>query len=133
MKSSTVTLISLIVAGTLIGWAFLSTQSASSWDPNIGPSENVNEVNGVQYIDISAKGGYSPRLTYAKSGIPTILRIETRNTFDCSTSLVMPSLNYRKILSPSGIEEIELPPQKAGTSQKGLCSMGMYGFEVRFN
>ena len=124
---------SLLVAGVLIGGALFFANSNSSWDTNQELSQNVSVVDGVQFVDIKAKGGYFPRLTYAQSGIPTILRIETNNTFDCSSALVIPSLKYRANLEPSGVTEIELPPQKAGSSQKGLCSMGMYGLEVRFN
>ena len=127
------TVISLLVAGALIGGALFFANSNSSWDTNQELSQNVSVVGGVQFVDIKAKGGYFPRLTYAQSGIPTILRIETNNTFDCSSALVIPSLKYRANLEPSGVTEIELPPQKAGSSQKGLCSMGMYGLEVRFN
>lgn len=114
-----------LIGGTLI---FIGTS-------NSGPEErreNVSIIDGVQVIDISARGGYLPKVTYAKAGIPTVLKVETYNTFDCSSALVIPSLGYRKTLEPSGIEEIEVPPQNAGEKINGLCSMGMYGFEVKF-
>lgn len=125
--------ISMLIAGVLIGGAMWLAAPKSDWDPNQGPTENVSVVEGIQYVDIKAKGGYLPRISYAQSGIPTVLRVQTNNTFDCSSALVIPSLKYRGNLAPSGVEEIELPPQEKGSSHKGLCSMGMYGFEVRFN
>ena len=133
MKSTQSIVIALLAVGVLIGGAILLTNRSPSRIENQELSQNVNVVDGIQLIDIRAKGGYSPRLTYAQSGIPTILRVETTNTFDCSSSLVIPSLKYRANLTASGITEIELPPQKAGSKLNGLCSMGMYGFEVRFN
>lgn len=123
---------SLLVAGILIGGAFLLI-SSNAGDKSQEPSENVNVVDGVQFVDIKAKGGYSPRLTYAASGIPTVLRVETNNTFDCSSNLVIPSLGYRASLNPVGVTEIEVSSQKAKSSIRGICSMGMYGFDVRFN
>ena len=124
---------SLIFALILVGGAIFLNSPKSSWDPNQRPSENVSVVDGIQFVDIRAKGGYSPKITYAQSGIPTVLRIETNNTFDCSSALVIPSIEYRTNLAPSGVDEVELPSQKAGSKINGLCSMGMYGFEVRFN
>jgi hypothetical protein len=41
-------------------------------------------------------------------------------------------MNYQKNLPPSGVTEIEIPPQEAGSTFEGLCGMGMYGFEIAF-
>lgn len=133
MKPNKQITISILIAGSFILGAFFLNSSSSSWDSSEGLSENVSVVDSTQFVDIKAKGGYSPNITYARSGIPTVLRIETNNTFDCSSSLVIPSIGYRNNLNPSGITEIELPSQDVGTSLRGLCSMGMYGFELRFN
>ncbi len=88
--------------------------------------------NGVQIIDIAAKGGYSPRVITAKAGVPTTLRVKTRGTFDCSASLVIPKLSYQKFLTPSGTEEIAITAEQAQGTMQGLCSMGMYNFQIRF-
>jgi plastocyanin domain-containing protein len=63
-----------------------------------GDGNNVSIVDGKQVIEILARGGYSPRKTVAKAGVPTILRVKTQNTYDCSSALVIPALNYRKFL-----------------------------------
>lgn len=102
-----------------------------------GPSEqgtrsNVTMENGTQIIAINAKGGYSPRLTIAKAGIPTVIKMNTAGTFDCSSALVIPNLKYRENLPLSGETLIDVPPQQAGTSMQGLCAMGMYNFTVKF-
>ena len=133
MKSQQSIVISVLAVGVLIGGAILLTNKDSSQASVQELSENVSVIDGTQFIDIRAKGGYSPRLTYAGANIPTVLRVETTNTFDCSSSLVIPSMKYRTNLAASGVTEIELPSQKAGSKLNGLCSMGMYGFEVRFN
>lgn len=97
-----------------------------------GDGQNVSIVDGKQVIEILARGGYSPRKTVAKAGVPTILRVKTENTYDCSSSLVIPALNYRKFLSASDTAEVEIPPQKAGDAIKGVCGMGMYSFNIEF-
>ena len=125
------TIISILIAAVLIGGAiFLSYSNPGEKTPD---KNNVSLVDGKQIIDITAKGGYSPRVTEAQAGLPTTIRMNTKGTFDCSSFLVIPSLNYQANLSPAGVTEIELPPQKAGSKLEGLCSMGMYNFAIKFN
>lgn len=127
------TLIATFIASALIvGAVWLSAHSKTT---QVGGEEgaNVTVSDGVQIIDIAAKGGYSPRVSEAQAGIPSILRVNTKGTFDCSSALTIPSLGFRKNLPPSDVTEIELPPQESGTSLQGLCSMGMYSFTVNFN
>ena len=92
----------------------------------------VSVIGGKQIIDITAKGGYSPRVILAQAGMPTVLRVATRGTFDCSASLVIPKLSYQKFLSPTGTEEIAISPEQAQGTMQGLCSMGMYNFQIKF-
>lgn len=94
---------------------------------------NVSIVDGKQIIEIDAKGGYNPRKTAAKADIPTVLKIKTSGTFDCSSALVIPSLGYRKNLPPSGEILVDIPLQKAGSAIQGMCAMGMYNFTLDFN
>ncbi len=94
---------------------------------------NVSFVNGKQIISVRARGGYSPRVSLARADMPTVLRMETKGTFDCSSALIIPSIDYRGYLPQAGITEIEISPQKSGTTLKGFCAMGMYSFQVKFN
>lgn len=131
------TSISIIVAGFLIGvailgWAILLVSSGKTPESNT-KADNISVVDGKQIIEIGAKGGYAPRVSTAKADIPTILRVQTRGTFDCSSALTIPSIGYRANLPPSGVTEIEVPAQKSGATLQGLCVMGMYNFKVQFN
>ncbi len=123
--------------GLLIwGWILFGGENAisqSNEPKNNLYEDNVRIEDGKQIITIRAKGGYYPRKTEAKAEIPTIIRMETNGTFDCSSALVIPSLKYRKSLPISGITEIEVPAQKAGSTLDGLCSMGMYNFAINFD
>lgn len=123
------TIISLIAAGIIIGGAVMLTGRSGASES----AHNVSIVDGKQIIDITAKGGYSPRVSSARADMASVLRIETNGTYDCSSALTIPALHYRDYLTPSGITEIEVPPQKAGTSLQGLCAMGMKNFRINFN
>ncbi len=122
---------SFVIAVGLIGIALYARNQEAPTDAPIDGA-NVSIENGIQYIDISAKGGYSPRVNIAQAGIPTKLKVATSATFDCSASLTIPSIGYRTILPPSGTTEINIPAQEAGTTLQGLCSMGMYSFTIQF-
>ena len=100
--------------------------------PEVASTANVTIENGKQVVEITAKGKYSPRLTEAKAGIPTVIRMETSGTFDCTSQLTVPSVGFRQMLPPTGKTDIVLAEQKPGSKVKGICSMGMYNFEVKF-
>ncbi len=129
MKTPTV--IAIIIGGAFVVVALILTRGGTT-PTDSPPVNNVTVEDGKQIVTISAKGGYSPKVSEAKADMPTTLRIETRATFDCTSVLTIPSMNYEKNLPPTGVTEIELPPQKAGSTFEGLCGMGMYKFEIAF-
>jgi plastocyanin domain-containing protein len=94
--------------------------------------ENSEIRNGVQYITVTAKGGYTPRISSAKAGIPTKLIMKTNGAFDCSSSLVIRSIGFQEILPQTGETEIDLGIPKAGVPLEGVCGMGMYNFTINF-
>jgi plastocyanin domain-containing protein len=122
------TLISIVLVAILIGAALVFSGGGEKAPAS---RENVTVVDGVQYVDITARGGFEPRASIAAAGLPTILRFNTTNTFDCSASVIIPSQNISKNLPYNGKTEIEVGIQAAGTLQ-GSCGMGMYPFEVEF-
>lgn len=126
MKS---TLTSIIVAAVLIGGAFMLSMGNSA--APVANANNVTIVDGKQIIEIKAKGGYQPRKSIAKAGIPTIIRFDTKGTFDCSSSVRIPSMNISKALPQTGTTDIDIGNGQVGTLQ-GTCGMGMYPFEVEF-
>lgn len=129
-----ITVISIIVAVVLIGGAIMF--AGGSKNLNGAGQEAVNNVamvDGKQIITINAKGGYSPRITAAKAGVPTVIKVDTNGTFDCSSAISIPSIGYRNNLPPTGETLIDVPAQQAGTSMRGICAMGMYNFTINFN
>lgn len=128
-------IISFLLAGAIIsGIVFLL--SGGSGEAEVSGQDNtvnVSIVDGKQIVEITAKGLYSPKKTVAKANMPTIIKIKTDGTFDCTKSLNFPSLGLRKSLPPTGETLVELPEQKSGSVVKGVCTMGMYSFAVNFN
>lgn len=94
-------------------------------------ANNVSIVDGKQIVEIKAKGGYSPVKSTAKAGIPTIIRVQTKSTFDCSSLVRIPSMQISEILSANGTKDIDIGTPEAGIL-RGTCGMGMYPFEINF-
>ena len=128
MKTFISVVIIIVVLGGLVSMANRNGGAKPSLPESM---QNVSIVDGKQIIEITAKGGYTPDKSIAKAGVPTILRINTSGTFDCSASVRIPSMNISEILPNSGVKDIDLGIQKAGTLQ-GSCGMGMYPFEIVF-
>jgi plastocyanin domain-containing protein len=129
MKATTVT---IIIAGVLIaGFLVILGLSRGSVPTQTQNANNVSMENGKQVIEISAKGGYQLRQSVAKAGIPTILRFNTSGTFDCSSSIRIPSMNISKALLQTGTTDVDIGSPVSGVLQ-GTCGMGMYRFDVSF-
>lgn len=96
-----------------------------------GAGSNVTTENGVQIVEITAKGGYQPRQSVAKAGLPTVVRFNTQGTFDCSSAVRIPSLGISKSLPMNGRTDIDIGSPIAQTLT-GSCSMGMYRFQIEF-
>jgi plastocyanin domain-containing protein len=139
MKS---TAISIIIASILIGGAIYISKEKPQVENNTQvqtptntesttPTSNVTIENGRQIVSLNVRGGYNPRKSVAKANISTILRFSTNNTFDCSSSIRIPSMNINKILPQSGTTDIDLGVSKVGILS-GTCGMGMYSFEIDF-
>lgn len=127
MKS---TIMSIAATLILIGGAWILARSGSG-QADVIPVNNVTVADGKQVVEIRAKGGYLPRTSTAKADMPTIIRFEASGTFDCSSSVRIPSLDISKSLLMSGTTDIDLGTPAVGTLQ-GSCGMGMYPFEIVF-
>lgn len=137
MKNKTPIII--IIAGLVLGLCiiFISGNKGGNTIVNTnnvtqGSTQNIEVKDGVQYITINAKGGYSPKVTTAKAGIPTKLIVKTDGTYDCSAALRISSVGFQKILQKTGEETIDLGTPVAGVPTRGVCGMGMYSFVVNF-
>ena len=135
MKS---TAVSIVIASIMVSSAIILSKNISNQgqvtnnvNTEVVNLDNVTIVDGKQIINIEVKGGYTPRKSVAKSGIPTVLRFNTSGTFDCSAFIRIPSLNVLQSLPQFGATDIKIDDPKQGTLQ-GMCGMGMYQFTVDF-
>lgn len=129
-------IVAIIIAAIVIFFAISYTGgvSSNSDDGNVNVKEtanNVSVVDGKQIIEIKAKGGYSPEHSFAKAGVPTILRLNTNGTFDCTSIVRIPSMNINQNLPMTGITDINLGVQGVSTLQ-GTCGTGTYPFDIKF-
>lgn len=150
MKNSTAVVIGVLI---IMGTAYFVMRDTSdvSGSPvknvaqNSYPSNNAEQKNevtqggensvmkdGVQYVTITARGGYSPRESSAKAGVPTKLVIKTNGTYDCSAALSISSFNFRKMLPNTGETIVDAGTPKVGDVIRGVCAMGMYSFAINF-
>lgn len=129
-KTASIIIATALVIG--IGIVFFGQSKNNSDSNGTQSAQNVEIRDGIQYVTITARGGYSPRVSTAQANVPTKLIVKTNGTYDCSAALVIRSIGYQKILPQTGEEVIDLGTPQSGTLQ-GLCSMGMYNFAVNFN
>ncbi len=123
--------VAIIIGAVFVGGAILLANDTREPAVKTTSVNNVHMEGGIQIIEIDAKGGYLPRKSIAKAGVPTIIRFNTEATFDCSASVRIPALNVSKILPQTGSTDIDIGSQNVGPLQ-GSCGMGMYPFEVIF-
>lgn len=127
------TIISIIISIAIIGGTlyFVSEKPTNSENGGVARSQNVEIKDGIQYVTVSAQGGYSPRMSSIQPNLPTKLIVKTNGTYDCSASLVVRSAGFQKILQPTGEEVIDLGTPKSGEKIQGVCGMGMYNFQIK--
>ncbi len=114
----------------IIGFFVIFPSSPSSSSGSTTESANVVVKNGTQYVTVDVKGGYSPKISTIQAWLPTKLVMRTNGTYDCSSSLVIRSLNYRNSLPASGEIEIDLGTPESGKKIAWTCGMGMYSFSI---
>lgn len=128
-------LISVVIGLLIIGGAFyLTTEKPAdsvSTSTAVAGNNNVEIKDGVQYVTINAKGGYSPKNSTIKPDMPTKLIVKTNGTYDCSSSLAIRSVGFQKILQSTGEEIIDIGTLAVGEKVQGVCSMGMFNFLVQ--
>jgi Cu+-exporting ATPase len=79
---------------------------------------------GVQEVEITVKGGYTPDLIMVQEGVPLRLVFDRQENSDCSSRVVFPDFGVSKSLAAFGRTTVELMPARAG--EFGFaCGMNM--------
>ncbi|MFN6963634.1 MAG: cupredoxin domain-containing protein [Pyrinomonadaceae bacterium] len=111
--------IAVIVGGValiaLVLWYFFGERR------QIAASENAS---GVQEIDVTVKGGYSPDVIVVKAGRPVRLNFYRDETSSCSEKVVFGDLGIARDLPPFTTTPIEFTPDRPG-EYTFACGMNM--------
>jgi len=79
---------------------------------------------GVQEVEVTVKGGYSPDLIHVQQGVPVRLVFDRQEGSDCTSRIVFPDFQLSKSLPAFQRTSVEFVPDKAG--EFGFaCGMNM--------
>lgn len=98
----------------------------------IQDEKTIEEADGIQIINITAKSGYYPNKIVAKANLASKIRITTDGTYDCSSSISIPGIKANKRLPASGVTEFDIPAKPSNSDLLVTCSMGMYRSVISF-
>jgi len=91
-----------------------------------GPKEAHRAAvrGGVQEVEVTVKGGYSPNLIRVEEGVLLRLVFDRQENSDCSARVVFPDFGVSKSLAAFGRTVVELMPSRVG--EFGFaCGMNM--------
>jgi len=109
----------VVVAGSvvvmlLLAWFFFGPRKA----------RRAAVSGGVQKVEITVRGGYSPDQIGVRAGVPVRLIFDRQESSDCTSRVVFPDFGVSKSLVAFGRTAVEFTPQRAG--RYGFaCGMGM--------
>ncbi|HEU0074340.1 MAG TPA: heavy metal translocating P-type ATPase, partial [Dehalococcoidia bacterium] len=102
------------VAIAVLAWFFFGPKKARAAEMR----------GGVQEIEITVKGGYSPNLIRLQQGVPVRLVFDRQEGSDCTSRVVFPDFKVSKSLPAFQRTAVEFTPDKAG--EFGFaCGMNM--------
>lgn len=110
--------ISVIVAAVLatagLAWFFFAPRRAHT----------AIVHDGVQRIQVTVRGGYSPNVVEVRQGVPVEVEFDRQETGDCSSRVVFPDLGLSSALPAHQRTIVRFTPQRAG-SFGFACGMNM--------
>jgi P-type Cu+ transporter len=102
----------LLLAG--LAWYFFGPKAATE----------AQLTGGVQAVEITVRGGYSPDVIRLVEGVPARLTFDRQESGDCTATVVFPDLQLSRHLPAHGRAVVEFTPTQAGRSSFG-CAMNM--------
>ena len=97
-----------------LAWYFLAPRRAHT----------AAVYDGVQRIEVTVRGGYSPNVIQVRQGIPVEIEFDRQETGDCSSRVVFPGLQLSAALPAHQRTTVRFTPRQAG-SFGFTCSMNM--------
>src|SRR6516225_10386422 len=106
--------LSAVAALAGLGWFFFGPRRARAADL----------AGGVQRLEVTVKGGYSPEVIRLRQGVPAELIFDRQESGDCTSRVVFPDLRVSAALPAYQRTMVRLDPAKAGTFGFA-CGMNM--------
>ncbi len=79
---------------------------------------------GVQRIEVTVRGGYSPNIIQVRQGIPVEIEFDRQESGDCTSRVVFPDLHLSAALPAHQRTTVRFTPEQAG-SFGFACGMNM--------
>lgn len=119
----------LNVLGSPISFAALQQRYTASADEVVGvvPQPTSGELT-IQVVS----NGYQPSNAQAPADMPLKITFVAKDVFSCASAIVFPSLRKDLYLEQNDQQTIDIPAQKAGTTLRYTCAMGMYSGQISF-
>jgi len=102
----------LLIAG--LAWYFFAPRRAQA----------AAVSDGVQRVQVTVRGGYSPNVIQVRQGIPVEIEFDRQETGDCTSRVVFPDLHLSAALPAHKRTIVRFIPQQAG-SFGFACGMNM--------
>jgi len=111
---SIIVLLGAVALTGVIGWYFFGPKK----------SHRASLDDGIQVVNVSVKGGYSPDVIEVVAGIPVRILFDRQESGDCSSRVVFPDFKVNKALAAFETTSVEFTPDQAG--EYGFaCGMNM--------
>ena len=113
VADAVVVLVSAVVIGGL-GWFFFGPRRART----------ARVEDGVQRVEVTVRGGYSPDVIRVRQGVPLELAFDRQESGDCTSRVVFPELRTSAALPAFERTTVRLMPRESG-SFGFACGMNM--------
>jgi Cu+-exporting ATPase len=97
-------LVAAVAAMAGLGWFFFGPRKATA----------AVLAGGVQRLDVTVKGGYSPEVIRVRQGVPVELTFDRQESGDCTSRVVFPDFRASATLPAYQRTTVRLDPRQAG-------------------
>lgn len=107
-------LIGAAAAIALLGWYFFGPRK----------THTAAEREGIQQVEVTVKGGYSPDVVRVRQGVPVRMVFDRQESGECTSQVVFADLGIRQSVPAFGQTTVEFTPQQPGRLEFA-CGMNM--------
>ena len=112
--ADTAVLAGTVIAVTALGWFFFGPRRART----------ARVEDGVQRVEVTVRGGYSPDLIRVRQGVPVELTFDRQESGECTSRVVFPDLQLSAALPAYERTTVRFRPGETG-SFGFACGMNM--------